>query len=322
MKSFIKTNHLSTELFQRLTEKRVLDPDSVYRASQKRKRRSVFVPDGRINIVAADHPARGSLGVGSDEFAMADRHDLLARLLHILQSEWVDGVLAGLDILEELLMIHDEHKQDGRGFLDQKLLIASFNRGGLPGAKWELDDPLTGPDADTCIKLGLDAGKVLLRVDLNQTGTLKTLQYCASMVREMNRVNLPFFLEPLPVDKAEDGFKVSKDPERLIKLIGISSALGNSSMNSWLKIPFTNNFKRVLGSTTLPVVILGGSGEQSTEAFLTEMEQAFTTGHQVRGAMVGRNVLYAPERDPKEVAEAIGKMVHSEKITVYNNILN
>jgi hypothetical protein len=43
--------------------------------------RPVLHDDGRLVIVAADHPARASLQVGDEPMAMADRDDLLRRLV-------------------------------------------------------------------------------------------------------------------------------------------------------------------------------------------------------------------------------------------------
>ncbi len=43
-------------------------------------RRPLIGDSGRLMIVAADHPARGALGVGEHRLAMANRADLLERL--------------------------------------------------------------------------------------------------------------------------------------------------------------------------------------------------------------------------------------------------
>ncbi len=86
-------------------------------------------------IVAADHPARGALGVGSRPTAMNSRTDLLDRLRAALADPGVDGVLATSDILDDLLLL---------GALEDKVVFSSMNRGGLAGAQFELDDRMTG----------------------------------------------------------------------------------------------------------------------------------------------------------------------------------
>ena len=70
---------------------------------------------------------------------MARRRDLLGRLLVALAQPGVDGVLATPDVIEDLLMLDA---------LDGRIAIGSMNRGGLPGAAWELDDRFTAYDAD------------------------------------------------------------------------------------------------------------------------------------------------------------------------------
>ena len=59
--------------YAHLSTIRLEDPDAVARAA-KARRRHPGPKSGKQNfIVAADHPARGALAVGSDPVAMADR---------------------------------------------------------------------------------------------------------------------------------------------------------------------------------------------------------------------------------------------------------
>ncbi|HEY8979190.1 MAG TPA: deoxyribose-phosphate aldolase, partial [Streptomyces sp.] len=78
-------------------------PEAVAEAAANRTRRPLVGDSGRLMIVAADHPARGALGVGGDKLAMANRADLLERLCLALSRPGVDGVLATADILDDLL---------------------------------------------------------------------------------------------------------------------------------------------------------------------------------------------------------------------------
>ena len=84
---------------------------------------------------------------------MADRADLLDRLVLALSRPGVDGVLGTADILEDLLLL---------GALDGKVVIGSMNRGGLAGTAFEIDDRFTGYDADSIAAAGFDGGKMLL----------------------------------------------------------------------------------------------------------------------------------------------------------------
>jgi len=59
---------------------RARHPEAVAEAAARRVRRPLLGDSGRLMIVAADHPARGALGVGDRRMAMANRADLLERL--------------------------------------------------------------------------------------------------------------------------------------------------------------------------------------------------------------------------------------------------
>ena len=83
----------STVTVAGLTEIRAREPQRIGKAWQARTRRDLVGEDGRLLIVAADHPARGALGVRGDGSAMASRSDLLDRLATAISRPGVDGVL-------------------------------------------------------------------------------------------------------------------------------------------------------------------------------------------------------------------------------------
>ena len=117
-------------------------------------------------IIAADHPARGSLGAGPRPMAMADRGDLLDRLCVALERPGVSGVLGTPDILDDLLLL---------GALEGKSVFGSMNRGGLTGASWEIDDRFTAYDAPAIAAMGFEGGKMLTRIDLDDPATASML---------------------------------------------------------------------------------------------------------------------------------------------------
>jgi len=296
----------------KLTDTRVHDPEFAWRAARDRVRREQLAPDGKLNILAADHPARRVTKVGSDALAMCDRRDYLARILRVLAGPKVDGVMATMDILEDLLAIDSFIRTaGGTPLLDGKLVIASLNRGGLAGSSWELDDPMTGPSAAACQEWKLDGVKLLLRVDDREPASLKTLLACARAISEASARALPVFLEPLPVTLTEKGYSVVKTAEALAKLAAVASALGDSSRYLWLKLPYCAGYETVARATTLPILLLGGESAGDPSPFLAQMRSALAAGTNVRGALVGRNVLYPGEEDPLAVAEAAGLIIHS-----------
>ena len=287
--------------FLELLDVRARDPGRIARAATERKRRPMLAGDGRTCIIAADNPARAALKIGKEPLAMARRRDLLGRLLVALAQPGVDGVLGTPDILEDLLLL---------GALDGKVAIGSMNRGGLPGAAWELDDRFTAYDAASIERSGLEGGKMLLRLALNDPGTAATLEGCSRAVTELAGRRLVAMLEPLPACREKDGtVHVSKDPDELVRVISVASGLGNTSAYTWLKVHVTADIERVLEATTLPTLLLGGDpGDRPAEVF--EGWKRALRVPQVRGLVAGRALLYPPDGDVAGAVAAAARLVH------------
>src|SRR5205807_4911270 len=121
---FSSTQFLPDAVVPRLADTRVASPELPFHVATGRKRRERLAPDGKLNILAADHPARRVTKVGENVLAMADRRDYLARILRVLISENVDGLMATMDILEDLLAIDGFVREAaGAALLDGKVLI-------------------------------------------------------------------------------------------------------------------------------------------------------------------------------------------------------
>jgi DhnA family fructose-bisphosphate aldolase class Ia len=309
--TFRAKDFLPATVLAQLTEIRVSEPERSLQVARERRRRKSLTTNGRLNILAADHPARRVTRVGSDPLRMADRHEYMARILRVMMSERVDGLLATMDILEDLLIVHDlMEKKGGPAFLNDKLLIASFNRAGLLGSSWEIDDPLSGPTAASCAEWRLDGAKILLRICDSEPGSLKTLLATVRAITELNAVGLPMFLESLPVRKTESGYQVIKTAEELARTAGAASAMGDSSRYLWLKLPYCENYELVAQATTLPILLLGGEPVGDATPFLRELAAGLKAGPNVRGALVGRNILYPGDDDPLAIIESVGGIIH------------
>lgn len=275
-------------------------PEAVAEAAARRPRRPLLGDNGRLMIVAADHPARGALGVGGDKLAMANRVDLLERLILALSRPGVDGVLATADILDDLLLL---------GALDGKVVMGSMNRGGLQGSVFELDDRFTGHRAQDIERLNFDAGKLLLRIDYDDPGSLTTMETTARAIDDMAARRLPLFVEPFLSRRTPEG-KVANDlsAEAVTKSIAIASGLGGSSAYTWLKVPVTDNpddMAEVMATSTLPAVLLGGEvGDDQDGAY--EKWRGALQLPTVRGLVVGRSLLYPADGD---VAAAVDTAV-------------
>ena len=74
-----------------LNEIRSRDPGRIKRLLVGRRKRELLGPDGRLMIIACDHPARGALSAAGKANAMASRTDLLDRLVTALTRPGVDG---------------------------------------------------------------------------------------------------------------------------------------------------------------------------------------------------------------------------------------
>src|SRR6476619_6356041 len=181
------TGLTNRERYAQLTDIRVHDPEAIRRAADARTKRSLSGDDGRLMIIAADHPARGANGVGDRPLAMGNRIELLERLELALSRPGVDGLLASPDILEDLLLL---------GALDGKVVFGSMNRGGLQGGVFELDDRFTGYDAQACADMGLNGGKTLTRIALDDPGTLTTMTATAGAINELAELGLMAMVEP------------------------------------------------------------------------------------------------------------------------------
>ncbi|MEU0243355.1 deoxyribose-phosphate aldolase [Streptomyces sp. NPDC006235] len=283
-----------------LTTVRARNPEAVAEAAARRVRRPLIGDSGRLMIVAADHPARGALGVGDRRLAMANRADLLERLCVALSRPGVDGVLATADILEDLLLL---------GVLENKVVMGSMNRGGLAGAAFEMDDRFTGHRAEDIARLRFDAGKLLVRIDYDDPGSLTTLESTARAIDDMAARQLPLFVEPF-ISRRVDG-KVRNDlsAEAVTRSIAISAGLGGTSAYTWLKLPVTDDpddMAQVLETSTLPVVLLGGEVGGDQEGAYERWRKALRLPT-VQGMVVGRSLLYPAGGSVEEAVDtAVG----------------
>ena len=294
-----------------LTDLRVRSPALSLELAHERQRPDTIAPGGKCNIIAADHPARGVLRVGGNSLRMANRAEYLGRIVEVLRIPDVDGVMATMDVLEDLLVLDFIARESGhRRFLQGKSLVASCNRGGLAGAAWELEDPITAATADSIRSYGLDGAKLLWRLDLSDDRSLRTMQHCADAIRELNRLEVPIFLEPLAAFKSDGGVVIDHNAATLARTVGIASALGDSSRNLWLKLPLTERFAEVCSATTLPIVVLGGPAKNTRE-FVEKFSNGVGSAPNVRGAMLGRNVLYPSGHSAAAVARVIAGIVHN-----------
>ncbi|GAA2369925.1 Cgl0159 family (beta/alpha)8-fold protein [Nonomuraea africana] len=275
-----------------IQEIRARQPERIAQAAAVRRRRPLLGERDQLMIIAADHPARGALGVGGRPLAMGSRVELLDRLRTALARPGVDGLLATPDIVEDLLLL---------GALDDKVVIGSMNRGGIQGAVFEFDDRFTAYDTASIVRMRLDGGKMLCRIALDEPGTAATLSACARAVSELAGEGLVAMVEPFWSRRS--GHDLT--PEGVIRAISVGQGLGTTSAHTWLKIPVVEDMERVMRATTLPTLLLGGDPGDAPDLAYAAWRKALRLPG-VRGLVVGRALLYPPDDD---VAAAVDTAV-------------
>ncbi len=268
---------------------RTANPAAIAEAAAQRERpRSLLNEHGRLMVIAADHPARGSLGAGDRPMAMADRADLLDRLCLALSRPGVNGVLGTPDVIEDLLLL---------GALDGKVVVGSMNRGGLSGSVFEMDDRFTAYDAASLAGRGYEGGKMLLRIDPHDEASVRTMRSCSQAVGRLAGHRLLAMIEPFWSRRDPDGrVRNELTPEAMIRAMTVAAGIGSTSAYTWLKVPVVPDMARVMAATTLPAVILGGEVGTDQDAAYDGWRAALALPT-VRGLVVGRALLYPPDDD-------------------------
>ncbi len=306
--------YLPREVYEGITAIRVRQPGFADGEADRRARRRATAPDGKLVILAVDDPGRASLGWPDDPMAMGGRHECLARILRVLSHAGVDGVMSTPDVVEDLLILAGLiRERGGQSPLDERLLIGSMNRGGPPGTVSEMDDRLTAFAPRRMAVLGLDGGKLTVRID--PTGSLATIaniESCARAVSDLAEASLLVFLEPLPVLRENGADAAVRTPRALAEAVSAASAIGASSLYTWLVLPACPDFAEVARATTLPLVIRSGEAAGDPRPVLTMLEdfrRGLAAGPNVRGAVIGSGVLYPGADDPRAVAAAVTAIV-------------
>lgn len=283
-------------LLSELSEIRFTRPDAVAEALANRAPGRMPTVGEKLLIVAADHPGRGALKAGDDAFAMAPREELLRRCVTALGRPGVHGLLGTPDLVEELALL---------GALEGKLVFGSMNRSGLVGAKFEVDDRITAWTPPGIARAGLDGGKLLLRLDLQDPATPAMLAQAARAVGELADAGKVALLEPFVSRRV--GGKLTNDlsPEAVIRSIAVASALGHTSARTWLKLPTVPDMERVLATTTLPVMLLGGPVARDLDAQVRGWSEGLRLPN-VKGLVIGRALLFPRDGD---VAAAVDRIV-------------
>ncbi|MBI4899530.1 MAG: aldolase [Actinobacteria bacterium] len=248
---------------------------------------------GPLLIIAADHTARGVLAVGRRAGAMADRGELLRRLVVALGQPGVHGFLGTADVVEDLAVL---------GALESRHVFGSMNRGGIARSSFELDDRVTGYTAEGIAAADLDGGKLLLRIDPDDPASVRTLETCGGVVTALAAQQRITMVEPFLSRRVDGVLHNDLSTEAVVRSVQIASGLGSTSAYTWLKIPAIDDMTAVAAATTLPLLILGGEVDAGNEKRWADA----LAEPSVRGLVIGRSLLYP---DDDDVAGAVGRVV-------------
>lgn len=294
---------LTDDDFKRLRTIRAESPEVIRQSLVTRRRRPVLQDDGRLFIIAADHPARGALAVGDAPYAMANRYELLERLAIALNHPGVDGVLATPDVIDDLAVL---------GLLDDKIVVGSMNRGGLRGATFEMDDRYTAYTVPAMVESGIDFAKALVRINLQDPGTAPTLEATAQAINQATQADLPIMLEPFWSNTVDGRIVNDLSPEGVLLSMSVTAGLGADSSRTWLKLPVVNDMERVMQGTTMPVLLLGGDAGADPDDTFSSWEDALCLPG-VRGLTVGRTLLYSADVDVASAIDIAASLVHPNR---------
>lgn len=305
--SFTAEAALSSALLEEITKVRLWRADEARQHAALRTRRPSLTRDGKLVVLAADHPGRMVTGALGDPLGLANRHEYLARILRVLRCREVDGLMATPDVIEEIVILD---LLLGESLLEERLLIGCMNRGGLAGTAFEMADAFTAYDAQGLAEMNLDGAKLMFRLDATDPASGQTILECSEAINDCLDHDLAVFLEPLVVASAEGKYVVQKDAAAMAKVCGVAAALGRSSLNTWLKLPYGPDYAVVARATTCPILMLGGEAVDDPLPLLQDLQAGMGAGPNVCGALIGRNVLFPGAADPARMASAVVGVIH------------
>lgn len=290
-----------TPLIDTITNIRVNEPERVQSALTDRPRGQQPNGDKPLMIIACDHAARGALAAGGNPMAMGSREELLRRCVEALTRPGVDGFLGTADLIEDLALL---------GALDNKLVYGSMNRGGLAGATFEMDDRFTGYTSHGIASAGLDGGKMLLRINYEDAGSVQTLENCARAVEQLAEQKVMAMVEPFISERKNGRIVNGLSPEAVIKSMAIASGLASTSAYTWLKLPVVEDMERVMEASTLPALILGGEVRKDAKAAMEGWGKALELPN-VKGLVIGRSLLFPPDDDVAAAVDATVQILNN-----------
>lgn len=278
-------------------ETRARLPEIVRNRHATRRHRQIVGHSGRLLLIEADQMARGDFAAGADPMALADRAELLSRLVLALERPRVDGVIGTTDLIDDLALLE---------VIDRKLAIGSMNRGGLAGSSFALDDRFTGYEPEMILGSHLEGGKLRLSLDPMDPRTPRAIEACGRAVTALSAGSVMALVEPVWYGRSGDAPAVDLSTEAILRAVGIAAGVGGRSGYTWLALPDVEDLRRIVGSTTLPIIIRASG---PIEAGLDRWARAMTVPG-VHGISLSVESLFSTAGDLADALDELALSVH------------
>jgi DhnA family fructose-bisphosphate aldolase class Ia len=240
----------------------------------------LFRTDGRSVIIAMDH--------GTTDGVMAGFEDPRKVLEQVIAGE-ADAILTSVGIARHF----------SKQLKDVGLMIRCD---GATSPLLERPRELVVGIEDV-LKIGADAATAMyMPGSVNGHGS--TI-YFPRLATEAHRWNVPVMAEALPY-----GFEAHPDAHA-VDPVADACRMAAENGADIVKTFYTGereNFKKVIRSCYVPVLVLGGPKTHSHQEFLESIRDAMDAG--AAGVVIGRNVWQAPS--PTAMAQALVALVHHD----------
>jgi len=151
---------------------------------------------------------------------------------------------------------------------------------------------------EEALRLGADA--VAVNAYPGGEKEAETLQNLAYISSEAHTWGLPVLGEMVP-----GGFN-STSESRTTRNVSISVRIGSEYGADIIKTPYAPDFETVIGTSYVPVVILGGAKRGKERDMLYDIKAGIDAG--ASGVAIGRNIWQAS--DPRAMTEAVAAIIH------------
>ena len=283
-----------------LRETRARLPELVRNRHASRRRRAFLGHRGRLVLVDADPPMIAA--TAPEGSPMLDRGTLLNRLADALALPEVDGVIATVDVVDDLLLLEQ---------LDDRLALGILNHPGHADG-WASDDGRPSGYAPAAIAAShLDGGLMRLRLDPDDPHAADCLAAASDAISVLSAESVVCMVEPTwwRGRGAQDGPDVTTRSG--LRAVTAAAALGSRSAYTWLVLPIDEARADIVKATTLPLLVRIADAPDTPLDVESDSWRRSLEHPGVRGLVVPATRLFPPTGEPLTVLDAAAAAVSS-----------